>query len=63
MNKASCASAPGDLWSFSLSNANAKIMYAQLLSAAAQGRTVEVVGFSCESTFSAEMPSAINVNY
>lgn len=63
INKPSCHTAPGEQWSFLLSSSNAKYMYAQLLSAASQGRTIEVAGFSCESGVSVELPSIISVNY
>jgi hypothetical protein len=62
-NKPTCANGSNDYWSFSLSNANAKAMYALLLSAAAQGRTIVVVGFACDAGSTSETPAAITVNF
>lgn len=63
INKPACANATNDNWSFSLSDANAKTMYALLLSAAAQGKTITVVGYSCDSATTSEYPTVINVNF
>ncbi len=63
MNKPACANATTDNWSFPLNDPNAKTMYALLLSAAAQGKTITVIGYSCDSTTAIEYPSVINVNF
>ena len=63
INKPACASTTVNYWSFPLNDLNAKPMYALLLSAAAQGKTITVVGITCDGANASGYPSAININY
>lgn len=62
-NKPSCSTV-GEHWALSLSTENGKAMYAMLLSATAQGKTINVKGEDvCNAWGDRESPKYMSINY